>query len=209
MVSTFRSNHPITVFQAVVFSVGLLCMLACAPEERLPAAPLQVASDQDDWQQAEDMAGDMPSMEYPTMDALERLGEYPTMDALERLGAAAKASGIRRAWLSPNPLSRTFRRGNSTWQTFEVRASSEIDSVYVLVNPQIAGVSDALEVAGGNTPPSQSFCPAEWNDSPTRARRNGWNLHLLPCNRGKTYVLLYGWQEGKLDLYNLYPITVK
>ena len=177
---------------------GLLS--ACAPEGRLPVEPKQIVSVQDDMRQAEDVAGYMPLMEPPAL-TLERKG----------FKVAAKIEVIRlsRAWLEPNPSAHNFIEENPFWQTFEVRASSGIDSVYVLVNPQIDGIVEALEVAGGSEPPFRNFCPANWNDSPTRARRDGWNLHLSACKKGKTYVLLYGWNGRKLDLYNIYPITVK
>lgn len=179
--------------------VVVALLLACAPEGRLPAEPEERALDQDDVQQTADVAGYMP------------LIKPPTAQTIEEFGVAAKTGVVRtsRAWLEPNPSQHNFTHENPFWQTFEVRTTSDIDSVFVLANPQIDGVVDALETAGGNVPPFRNFCPAEWNDSPTRERRNGWSLHLSACKRGKTYVLLYGFQEGRLDLYNIYPITVQ
>lgn len=179
-------------------------LLACAPEGRLPAEPEQIAIDQDDPRQLADVPGPFPLAELPR---------------IERLVSSAKATvvippppeprRVARAWLEPNPSKHKFTHENPFWQTFEVRATSGIDSVYVLVNPLLDGVVDALEVAGGREPPFRNLCPASWNDSPTRARRNGWNLHLSACKEGTTYLLLYGWRGSKLDLYNIYPITVK
>lgn len=180
----------------ILFVVVLGLLLACAPEGRLPAEPEAVAVVQDDLRQVKDVAGYMPLMQMPT---------------IETLGISAKSAVVRtsRAWLEPNPSSHNFIDENPFWQTFEVKATSGLDSIYVLVNPQIDGVTDALEVAGGTEPPFRNYCPASFNDSPSRARRNGWNLHLSACKKGKTYVLLYGWEGRELDLYNIYQITVK
>ena len=183
----------------ILFVVVSGLLVACAPEGRLPAEPEQIAIDRDDLRQTQDVSGYMPLMEPPTA---ETLGQF---------GISAKVGSVRtaRAWVEPNPSNHKFTHENPFWQTFTVKATSGIDSVYVLANPRIDGIVDALETAGGNEPPFRNFCPAEWNDSPTRARRDGWNLHLSACKKGKTYLLLYGWNGRKLDLYNIYPITVK
>ena len=178
-------------------------LLACAPEGRLPPEPEQVAIDGDDLRQTEDAVGPPPFAEL--------------MD-FEQFLASAKGTVVKpppqprrvaKAWLEPSPSEHNFIDENPFWQTFTVRTVSGIDSVYVLANPQMDGVDRALETARGNEPPFRNFCPASWNDHPGRGRRNGWPLHLSACEAGTTYLILYGWSEGRLDLYNIYPITVK
>ena len=188
----------------ILFVVVSGLLVACAPEGRLPAEPESIAIDGDDLRQTEDRVGPPPFAEF--------------IDLAQALALAKAAVVIQppeeprrraKAWLEPNPSQHNFIDENPFWQTFEVRAVSRVDSIYVLANPQIDGVVDALEVAGGTEPPFRNYCPADGNDSSTRARRNGWNLHLSACQEGLTYVLLYGWDQGELDLYNIYPITVK
>ena len=188
----------LSFFQVAVLLVGLF-VLACAPEGRFPVEP----EAQDDPRQVADIAGYFPLDQLPS---------------IEHLVSSAKVTGIQpppeprrvaRAWLEPNPSEHPFTHENPFWQTFLVRMTSDIDSAYVLVNPRLDGLVRALEAAGGGEPPFRNFCPAEWNDSTQRPRRNNWNLHLSACEKGTTYLLLYGWKEGELDLYNIYPITVK
>ena len=181
---------------------GLL--LACAPEGRLPAEPEQIALNQDDSRQLADVPGFFPLTELPKIEILVSSAKTTVV-----VQPPTEPRRVSRAWLEPNPSEHDFIDENPFWQTFTVRATSGIDSVYVLANPQLDGIEKALETAGGSEPPFRNFCPAEWNDSPTRARRDGWNLHLSACKEGTTYVLLYGWRGRKLDLYNIYPITVK
>ena len=91
--------------------LGLL--LACAPERRLPAEPEQIALDQDDPLQVEDVSGYMPLM------------EPPTAETLEMFGISAKIGVVRtaRAWVEPNPSSHKFTHENPFWQTFTVKAT--------------------------------------------------------------------------------------
>ena len=167
--------------------IGLL--LSCAPDKRASIdSNASVFEPQDDLYQVEDVPGILPA-------------NLPS----------PKSTTIRtpRAWLEPNPSQHKFIDENPFWATFTVRTSSDIDSVFVLVNPEVERYTEALEVAGGREPPFRNFCPAEYNDSPTRERRNGWNLHLSACKMGPTEVILYGWKEGRLDIYNSYLIVVR
>lgn len=178
---------------------GLL--LACAPEGRLPAQPEALADGQDPYQ-IEDI-GSLPFAQ------LRQIEQYLGRAKATVVKPPPEPRRIARAWLEPNPSEHNFTHENPFWQTFTVRTASGIDSVYVLANPRMDGVDRALETARGNEPPFRNFCPASWNDHPGRGRRNGWPLHLSACAEGTTYLVLYGWSEGRLDLYNIYPITVK
>ena len=113
--------------------------------------------------------------------------------------AAPKAGTSSSAWIEPSPASFSFTADDSSWKTFTVRTSSDVDSVLVVVNP--TGKDRALEVAGGSIPPSRNFCPAEGNDSPTRARRNGWSLHLSACAAGETEIVLFDYEQTELARY--------
>ena len=177
-------------------------LLACAPEGRLPVEPAQKDL-QDDPQQLADIPGPFPLSELPGIEMLV----FSAKTTVVRTPPTPRR--VARAWLEPDPSEHKFTHENPFWQTFTVKSSGGIDSLYVLTNPLLDGITRALETAGGNEAPFRNFCPAEWNDSPTRARRNGWNLHLSACEEGTTYLLMYGWREEKLDLYNIYSITVK
>jgi hypothetical protein len=71
----------------------------------------------------------------------------------------------------------------------------------VVVNP--TGKDKALEVAGGSRPPSRNYCPAEGNDSPARARRNGWPLYLSVCEVGDTEIVLFDYEQTELARYDV------
>ena len=171
-----------------------ILLVACAHEGRLPLEP-EIKS-ADDLRQVADRPSPIPAFLPP----------------IDESWIAYKATSINPpalAWIEPNPSGHKFIDENPFWQTFTVRTASNIDSVFVLVNPPVQGYVEALEVAGGREPPFRNYCPANFNDSPSRARRNGWNLHLSACKQGKTLVVLYGWVGGQLALYNIYPITVQ
>ena len=113
--------------------------------------------------------------------------------------AAAPKTRSSSVWLDPSPSSFSFNEDDSAWRTFTVRTSSDLDSVLVVVNP--TGKDKALEVAGGRSPPSRNFCPAENNDSPARARRNGWSLHLSACEAGETEIVIFDYNQTELARY--------
>ena len=178
---------------------GLL--LACAPEKRLPAEPESLTEDQQ-LQQTEDVGS-------LRLDVFADLVQLIAAGKTNVVKPPPQPRRIAKAWLEPSPSEHNFTHENPFWQTFTVRAVSGVDSVYVLANPQMDGVDRALETASGREPPFRNFCPASWNDHPGRGRINGWPLHLSACAKGTTYLILYGWRQGKLDLYNIYPITIK
>ena len=62
--------------------------------------------------------------------------------------------------------------------------------------PTQPGSDPAIEVSGGQQAPTRDFCPAEGNDRPTRARRDGWNLHVKACQAGQTKILLIDYDTG-------------
>ena len=126
--------------------------------------------------------------------------DHPGAQWSDLNAAAPKAQTSSSAWLEPSPSSFSFTADDSSWKTFTVRTSSDLDSVLVVVNP--TGKDKALEVAGGSRPPSRNFCPAESNDSPTRARRNGWSLHLSACAAGETEVV-YDLEGVELARYTI------
>ena len=105
------------------------------------------------------------------------------------------------AWLVPDPASVDFEP-NGEWNTFRVETTA--DSLLVRVNGD--GTDVILEIAGGSRPPSRNFCGAEANDSPRRARRNGWNLHLAGCADGSTEVLLMDWETR--EVLKVYSIAI-
>ena len=115
--------------------------------------------------------------------------------------AAPKTRTGSSAWLEPSPASFSFTADDSAWKTFTVRTSSDLDSVLVVVNP--TGKDKALEVAGGSTPPSRNYCPAEGNDNPARARRNGWSLHLSACQAGETEIVIFDYEQTELARYDV------
>ena len=205
--STIQSNHPISIFQVIALSVGLLA-LACAPEGRLPAEPEQVTLGGDDLRQIEDIEGPpsfIETLDWEQLIASAKIGVIRTPVA----DPPPESRRIAQAWLDPNPSYHNFTHENPFWQTFRVRTVSGLDSVYVIANPQMDGITRALETARGSEPPFRNFCPASWNDHPGRGRLNGWPLHLSACAEGTTYLILYGWSGGNLSLYNIYPIIVK
>ena len=115
--------------------------------------------------------------------------------------AEAEAQTGSSAWLEPSPSTFSFTADDSAWKTFTVGTSSDLDSVLVVVNP--SGKDRVLEVAGGSAPPSRNYCPAEGNDSPTRARRNGWSLHLSVCGAGETEIVVYDFEGVELARYTI------
>lgn len=188
----------------ILFVVVSGLLIACAPEGRLPAEPEQTVLDVDDPRQREDSIGSPPFAELLDMEQALALAKASVV-----IQPPPEPRRIARAWLEPNPSQHNFIDENPFWQTFTVRAVSGIDSVYVLANPRMDGITQALETAGGSEPPFRNFCPASWDDHPSRARRPGWPLHLSACAEGLTYLILYGWSNGELQLFNIYPITVK
>ena len=105
------------------------------------------------------------------------------------------------ASLSPDPSSTVFA-ADGTWTTYRVQTSA--DSVLVVVN---TGSDDTiLEIAGGSRAPSRSYCGAERNDRPSRARRNRWNLHISACGDGQSTIQIkdYRFQTTLVS----YSVTV-
>ena len=96
------------------------------------------------------------------------------------------------ARLTPDPAEVQFSADDPAWTTFTVHTT--LDSVLVRANPP--GSDPALEIAGGQQVPTRDFCPAEGNDRPTRARRDGWSLHVKACQAGQTKILLIDYATG-------------
>ncbi|MYA23120.1 MAG: hypothetical protein F4Z30_10205 [Gemmatimonadetes bacterium] len=69
----------------------------------------------------------------------------------------------------------------------------------VVANP--TGKDKVLEVAGGSRPPTRNYCPAEGNDSPTRARRDEWSLYLSVCEAGDTEIVIFDYEQTELARY--------
>ena len=117
------------------------------------------------------------------------------------------------AWLEPNPHWAFSNPAYTAWQTFtlRIRPEADVDSVFVMINlRRYHHWGPPLEVAGGNRPPSESYCPGEVNDTPRRARRDGWNVHLQACGTtGVSEYILYGFEEGKLEVYGYDWINVQ
>ena len=162
-----------------------LTLLACSPDRPATTAFLKVDPSADPQQ-----TQDRPSTQWNPLKA-----------------TAPKAGTSSSAWLEPSPASFSFSADDSAWKTFTVRTSSDVDSVLVVVNP--TGKDRALEVAGGNRPPSRNYCPAEGNDSPTRARRNGWSLHLSACAVGETEIVLFDHEQTELARYAIQVAEAK
>ena len=103
------------------------------------------------------------------------------------------------ASLSPDPSSTVFA-ADGTWTTYRVQTSA--DSVLVVVN---TGNDDTiLEIAGGSRAPSRSYCGAERNDRPSRARRNRWNLHISACGDGQSTIQIKDYRfETTLASYSV------
>ena len=98
--------------------LSAICLLvSCSPDKRRPIDPdMSVVQEQDDPRQEDDVPGIMP---------------IPP--------PSSKSTVVRdeRAWLEPDPSKHKFTHENPFWVTFTVRTSANIDSVFVLVNPQI------------------------------------------------------------------------
>ncbi len=156
-----------------------LSLVACSPDQPATTAFLKVDPAADPQQ-----TQDRPGTQWSPLKA-----------------AAPKAGTSSSAWIEPSPASFSFTADDSAWKTFTVRTSSDVDSVLVVVNP--TGKDRALEVAGGNRPPSRNYCPAEDNDSPARARRNGWSLHLSACQAGDTEIVLFDYEQTELARYTV------
>ena len=154
-----------------------LTLIACSPDKPATTAFLDVDLSADP-QQAQDRPGSQVS---------------------DLNAAAPKTRTGSSAWLEPSPATFSFTADDSAWKTFTVGTSSDVDSVLVVVNP--TGKDRALEVAGGSTPPSRNYCPAEGNDNPARARRNGWSLHLSACAAGETEIVIFDYEQTELARY--------
>ncbi len=107
------------------------------------------------------------------------------------------------ARLTPNPAEVQFSADDPAWKTFTVHTN--LDSVLVRANP--SGSDPALEVSGGQQAPTRNFCPAEGNDRPTRARRDGWSLHVKACQAGQTKILLIDYDTG--EVLQQYEVNVE
>ena len=107
------------------------------------------------------------------------------------------------AWLTPDPAEVAFSADDPAWTTFTVHTT--LDSVLVRANPP--GSDPALEVAGGQQVPTRDFCPAEGNDRPTRARQDGWSLHVKACQAGQTKILLIDYDTG--EVVQQYEVNVE
>ena len=97
--------------------------------------------------------------------------------------AAPKALALPTASIRPNPSTYRFTVAPDEWLPFTVY--TDADSVRVIVNPP--GSDAVLEVASGNNPPSNSYCPAEPNETP-EAFKNGETLYLQACGVGRTEI---------------------
>ena len=164
----------------VLLLFPLLSLITCSPDQPATTAFLKVDPSADPQQ-----TQDRPGTQWSPLNA-----------------AAPKAGTSSSAWIEPSPTSFSFTADDSAWKTFTVRTSSDLDSVLVVVNP--TGKDKALEVAGGNRPPSRNYCPAEGNDSPARARRNGWSLHLSACQAGDTEIILFDYEQTELARYTVH-----
>ena len=100
-----------------------------------------------------------------------------------RGNAAPKALALPTASIHPSPSSYRFTIAPNEWIPFTVY--TDADSVRVIVNP--TGSDAVLEVARGNRPPSNSYCPAELNEIPG-AFKNGETLYLQVCGVGRTEI---------------------
>ena len=136
-------------------------------------------------------------IDYDTGEVLQQyeLNVDPTQTRL--------TGGQLQAWLEPDPSEVAFYTDDPAWKTFTVRTS--LDSVLVRANP--SGSDPAIEVAGGSDVPTRGYCPAEGNDSPSRGRRDGWNLHVKACQVGQTKILLIDYDTG--EVLQQYELNVK
>jgi len=195
-------------FLVLVVSAGLL--VSCTTDQEAPVEP---AVERDDNKQLADISG---------IEFLSPEQEQTLLSALAAAKAGDNNTHNRDAWLEPD-LSGLFDGKDSSeleqWKTFTVRTkpSAGIDSLYVMVNVPFQGLTSVFEIAGGSSPPSNSFCPPEPNDTPSRARRNGWNIHIQACpenlwlveqteegetRAGASIYLLYGIEDNELVIYN-------
>lgn len=166
-------------------------------------------------------------------------GHELTANQMERLLSQVRAAKSTQsptdsmlAWLEPDPYGAgSFDELNldemDTWKTFTVRTrrGAGIDSLYIMVNLRNPWNKPIFEIAGGSVPPDRSYCPAEWNDLPSRPRRNSWNVHLSVCSdnlqetqlgntdgetvdvwSGSSEYILYGIEDGELKLYGFRPL---
>lgn len=106
------------------------------------------------------------------------------------------------AKLVPDPTETVFQT-NGEWVTFRVETTA--DSLLVKVNSP--GTDVILEIAGGGRSPSRNYCGPEADDSPSRARRNAWRLHLAGCEAGSTHIVLM--DHTSRDTLKTYPITIR
>ena len=128
------------------------------------------------------------------------LGNYITSGA-NPYGIGSEVHVGLTAELSPSPTDAVFD-SDGEWQTFAV--STNADSLFVTVNGP--GSDVVIEIAGGSVPPPRNYCGPEPSDSPSRARRNGWNLHLAGCVEGATQVVLMDYVSR--DTLIVYDVTV-
>lgn len=97
--------------------------------------------------------------------------------------AVPKALALPTASIHPSPSTYRFTVAPDEWIPFTVY--TDTDSVRVIVNP--TGSDAVLEVARGNRPPANSYCPAELNETPA-AFKNGETLYLQVCGVGRTEI---------------------
>ena len=128
------------------------------------------------------------------------MGNYITSGA-NPYGIGSEVHVDLTAELSPSPTDAVFD-SDGEWQTFAV--STNADSLFVTVNGP--GSDVVIEIAGGSVPPPRNYCGPEPSDSPSSARRNGWNLHLAGCVEGATQVVLMDYVSR--DTLIVYDVTV-
>ena len=105
--------------------------------------------------------------------------------------------------LTPDPSGMVFTVGDG-WTTFTV--NTDLDSVLVVANPG-GDYDNALEIEGGNNPPSRAYCPAEGSDRPKKARKDGYKIHVKPCDSGETAIVLKDYESGQtLAEYKVYVV---
>ena len=122
----------------------------------------------------------------------------------DQQGSEEQHSAVEpQARLTPNPAEVEFYADDPAWKTFTVHTN--LDSVLVRANP--SGSDPAIEVAGGQQAPTRDFCPAEGNDRPTRARRDGWSLHVKACQAGQTKILLIDYDTS--EVLQQYEVNVE
>ena len=109
--------------------------------------------------------------------------ETPLASPQLKGNAAPKALALPTASIQPSPSLYRFTVAPDEWLPFTVY--TDADSVRVIVNP--TGSDAVLEVASGNSPPSNSYCPAEPNETP-EAFKNGETLYLQACGVGRTEI---------------------